>query len=273
MRKTPVQGQTHKENGSIWCCHTSCDLLNAGSLESYLTNVSSWVQTHPYDVVTILLGNSDSVDVTDFVVPIRASGLDTYAYTPPKAPMALDDWPTLSQMILSQKRVVFFMDYKANQTVVPWILDQFSQLWETPFSPQDRSFPCTVQRPPNLSNGDARSRLYMANHNLNTQISIAGANLLVPNTVDINETNGVTGFGSLGVASNSCASDWGRPPNFLLVDFFNNPNNGSVFEVAARANNVTYNRKCCGLVPSKATRLHSAPALLLALTAFFLSRM
>lgn len=40
---------------------------------------------------------------------------------------------------------------------------------------------------------------------------------------------------------------WDRPPNFLLVDFYNQgPTSGSVFEVAAKANNVTYNRKCCG---------------------------
>jgi hypothetical protein len=45
-------------------------------------------------------------------------------------------------------------------------------------------------------------------------------------------------------------ADWGRPPNFLLVDYYNfgSPMNGSVFQVAATANNVTYNRECCGNV-------------------------
>ena len=38
-----------------------------------------------------------------------------------------------------------------------------------------------------------------------------------------------------------------RPPNFLLVDYYNIGGfNGSVFEVAAVANNVTYDQKCCG---------------------------
>lgn len=46
--------------------------------------------------------------------------------------------------------------------------------------------------------------------------------------------------------SNILLGDWGRPPNFLLVDYYNF-GNGSVFEVAAQMNNVTYNRKCCGL--------------------------
>jgi hypothetical protein len=39
--------------------------------------------------------------------------------------------------------------------------------------------------------------------------------------------------------------DWNRAPNFLLVDYYN-IGNGSVFEVAAQHNNVTYIRKCCG---------------------------
>jgi len=40
---------------------------------------------------------------------------------------------------------------------------------------------------------------------------------------------------------------WDRPPNWLLVDFYNRGSApGSVFEVAAQANGVTYNRPCCG---------------------------
>jgi hypothetical protein len=40
---------------------------------------------------------------------------------------------------------------------------------------------------------------------------------------------------------------WERPPNFLIVDFYNQgPTSGSVFEAAAQANGVTYNRPCCG---------------------------
>jgi hypothetical protein len=45
--------------------------------------------------------------------------------------------------------------------------------------------------------------------------------------------------------------NWGRPPNFLLVDFYNvGKPSGSVFEVVARANEVIYNRQCCGIAES-----------------------
>lgn len=48
---------------------------------------------------------------------------------------------------------------------------------------------------------------------------------------------------------------WNRAPNFLLVDYYNrgSPSAGSVFQVAARANNVTYTQDCCGNVESSAS--------------------
>lgn len=232
-------------NGTLYFCHTSCDLLNAGPIVNWLTDINTWLAANPYDVVTVLLANGDYNNVTDFVAPLEASGLTNYAYTPPKIPMALDDWPTLSSMILSGKRAVIFMDYQANQGQVPYILDEFSQMWETPFDPTTRDFPCTVQRPPNLSNADAKTRMYMANHNLNTEISLLGTSLSVPTSTLLNVTNNVTGYGSLGQSAANCSAEWGVPPNFLLVDYYN-VGNGSVFEVAATWNNVTYDRKCCG---------------------------
>lgn len=170
--------------------------------------------------------------------------------------MTLDDWPTLSEMVLRGQRVVMFMDYMANQTAYPWLLDEFSQLWETPFDPTDQSFPCTVQRPPNLAAADAKSRLYMINHNLNIELTILGSDMLVPARTELNVTNNVTGYGSLGLSANNCRNEWDRAPNFLNVDYYNTGGYpGSVFEVAAQMNNVTYDRQCCGVSTSGVDRL------------------
>ncbi|KAI4131693.1 MAG: hypothetical protein LQ338_001094 [Usnochroma carphineum] len=200
-----LQGQTHLVNGTIYYCHTSCDLLDVGTAESYFANITRWVSRHPYDVVTILIGNGDLVDVNNYTAPLQSSGLARYAYIPPKIPMGVDDWPTLSEMILMQKRVVIFMDYNANQTAVPYILDEFSQMWETPFSPTDRNFPCTQQRPPGLSSQDAEQRMYLANHNLNTELTLAGISILVVTVSLLNATNNVSGFGSLGAMADDCS--------------------------------------------------------------------
>jgi hypothetical protein len=67
----------------------------------------------------------------------------------------------------------------------------------------------------------------------------------------LNVTNNVTGEGSLGVGAQDCTEMWDYSPKFLNVDYYN-VGNGSVFEVAAKYNNVTYNRPCCGLPVSGA---------------------
>ncbi|KAI1284005.1 PLC-like phosphodiesterase [Xylaria sp. FL0933] len=232
-------------------CHTSCDILDAGPITDWLTTVKDWVARHPFDVVTILLGNGNYSTPSLYVPYIEQSGILRYVYTPPYVPMNVSSWPTLTDMILSGGRVVMFMDYMANQTEYPWLLDEFSQMWETPFDPVDNSFPCDVSRPPNLAPPDAENRLSLINHNLNTDLSILGVDLLVPARTELNITNNANGTGSLGLSADKCLQQLGRPPNFLNVDYYNYGGfPGSVFEVAARMNNVTYNRPCCGVTTS-----------------------
>jgi len=202
-----IQGETHYVNNTIFSCHSSCDLLNAGTYESELTTVRQWLQDNPYEVLTLLIVNSDYVGVGNYTAPFENSGLIDYVYTPPKVPMRLNDWPTLSQLILAGTRVVVFMDYQANQTQVPYILDEFTHMWETPFSPEDVDFPCDVQRPPTLTNQTtARDEyMYLANHNLNTAVSLLGNTILVPATSSLNVTNAAgTQTGMLGEMTQNC---------------------------------------------------------------------
>ena len=231
-------------------CHTNCDILDAGPLVDELTTVRQWVEQHPYDVLTILLVNSDFIGVNNYTSPIMAAGLGPYLYQPPKIPMHSQDWPTFQEMILSGKRVVIFMDYQANRTEVPYILDEFSQMWETPFSPTDISFPCNQERPPGLNAEQQALVPYLANHNLNLQISFGSFSILIPNFPNLNQVNSDSQntTGALGLMASQCNQRWGRPPAWLLVDFYNYGNtNGSVFEVAAQLNNVTYRPgSCCG---------------------------
>ncbi|KAL3420664.1 tat pathway signal sequence [Phlyctema vagabunda] len=254
-----LQGQMHLVNSTPHFCHTSCDVLDAGPITEYLTTVREWVQVHPYDVITILLGNGPYATVTNYSSFIEQTGLVEYAYVPPQIPMGLEDWPTLASMILSGKRVVFFMDYEANQTAIPWIIDEFSSMYETPFDPVDRSFPCTAQRPPGVTLESSANLMLLMNHNLNYDINILGNSLLVPNIPLLNVTNSNEGNGSLGASAEQCTDMWGKPPRWLNVDYYNvgeGPNgNGSVFEVAAQYNNVTYDRACCGLVASSANQM------------------
>jgi len=251
-------------NGTVpHLCHSHCDLLDAGTLTDWLSEVKDWVAAHPYDVVTILLGNGNYSKAEQYVPFIESSGILRYVFTPPVVPMTLEDWPTLGQMILSGQRVVMFLDYETNMTAYPWLIDEFSNVWETPFDPVDREFPCIVQRPPQLSPEDTKNRLYILNHNLNVEVSLFGTSILVPVVTELNVTNNVTGKGSLGVSAEKCEAQWGFPPTVLNVDYYNIGGfPGSVFAAAAKMNNVTYNRPCCGEEASAGARVEAVVSIL-----------
>ena len=166
----------------------------------------SWLELHPYEVVTILIVNYDKVSVENFVPAIQKSGLGQYVYTPRTVLQPLQDWPTLGEMISRDQRVVIFMDYEADQTAVPYVLDEFNHVWETPFSPTDTTFPCVVQRPPGVTRSQALDRLYLANHNLNKDVTEElGFGILAPDLENINQTNAVSGSKSLGKMASNCS--------------------------------------------------------------------
>lgn len=211
-----MQGETHYVNGTVMNCHTTCELLNAGTWQAELEILVTWLESNPYDVVTFLIVNSDFKNVEAYVPAIQNSGIESYLYVPDYVPQHKDQWPTLGEMILTGKRVVMFMDYNANQTAVPYILDEFSHMFETPFSPTNQSFPCTQQRPPGLNKTDAENNyMYLANHNLNTAVDLgaltggsASGTILIPNYAELNRTNGeYDEFGQLGAMNANCTGE------------------------------------------------------------------
>jgi hypothetical protein len=246
-----LQSETHYVNDTVVLCHTSCEELYAGTLEEYLVKVKLWLDNNRLEVITILLGNEDYIDPGNYTTPVTNAGLLDYIYIPPTQPMDIDNWPTLGEMIISNKRVVMMLEYDANQETVPWLLDMWSYQWQTPFSPTNVSFPCVVQRPPGQKRDVSERRLILANHNLNLEVNdvALGIDFLIPDTAVIDNTNAnTTDLGAARLTVDQCAAEWGRPPNYLLVDYYNFGNfNGSTLAAAAEANNVTYNvDSCCG---------------------------
>ncbi|KAI4645898.1 hypothetical protein J4E93_005476 [Alternaria ventricosa] len=262
VRGLQFETQKPNETSAIRLCHTSCNLLDVGTLQSYLATVKSWLDQNPFEVIAIMMGNNNGQDTrnpaTDYIAPFQASGIMEYVWTPPSASLNLTDWPTLAEMIIRNKRVVVMLDYGADQEQVPWLLSEFNYQWQTPFSPTDPAFPCTEQRPPNQPEGVSRERMYVMNHNLNIEVSLPGvSSILIPAYSLLDEINAVSGNGSVGLNVQNCEKMWNRPPNWILVDYYNYGNfNGSVFQVAATANNVTYNEQsCCGTESTSAARM------------------
>lgn len=104
-----LQAQTHDLGGTIEMCHTSCLLEDAGPLAGFLAPVGAFLAANPDEVVTLLLTNGDGVPVRDYAAVFEAAGLEEYVFAPPNGTLALDEWPTLQEMIDAGTRLVVWM--------------------------------------------------------------------------------------------------------------------------------------------------------------------
>lgn len=64
-----LQNQGHNSSGVIHLCHTTCLLLDAGTLTSYLSKVKTWLDNNPNEVVTALWVNSDTMQAGTIFSP------------------------------------------------------------------------------------------------------------------------------------------------------------------------------------------------------------
>ncbi|TVY18901.1 PI-PLC X domain-containing protein 1 [Lachnellula arida] len=232
-----LTAQTHSFLDEIYLCHTSCWEEDSGVLVNYLTDIRTWMDSNPNEVVTLLLTNGDAIAVSKFADAYDNAGISKYTYTPPNQ-LTLGDWPTLQDLISANTRLITFMGslfvshYNSNTSSVSYILDEFSYFWETPSlicsketiltyksQPTDdvttSDFPdCSIDRPPG-SNG--AGLMYIINHFLD--IDLLSTGILVPDKDSAPATNAATGNGSIGAQADLCTQQHGASPNAILLDF------------------------------------------------------
>lgn len=212
--------QTHKNVlKELSACHTSCWEEDAGTVSNYLGTVKTFLDNNPDEVVTVLLTNGDNLKMNEFDTAFTTSGIKKYVYTPPSTNLAIDKWPTFGDLISSGQRLVVFMDYGADPTNFPYILDEFAYFFETPFDTTDPNFAqCKIDRPPNAN---ADGRMYAVNHNLDVDIF----SILVPDRDNIGKTNAATGNpSSIMTQSNLCNGIYKRYPRAVLLDYVDSGN-------------------------------------------------
>jgi hypothetical protein len=210
-------------------CHSSCDLFDAGPFRDWLLEIRLWMDANPYDVVTLVLVNMDKVDARELEGVYSEADIARYGYVPPKinkAPPPSNDsvrtWPTLDEMINRGERLVTFVNpLKPDLENAPYLLDEFTFLWENAFEVTDpRKFSCAPDRPQNQTIDGMREsgRLFLMNHLLYWQQAFG---IQVPDIRVVHTTNGWKGTGSLGEHIVACSNEVRRQPTFILVDFFN----------------------------------------------------
>ncbi|KAI0446053.1 PLC-like phosphodiesterase [Xylaria telfairii] len=213
-----LQVQVHDLSGTIEMCHTTCGLLDAGPLQDWLGDIKLWMDSNPNEVVTLLIVNSDGNDVKEFGSIFESSGISKYGYTP-----SGNGWPTLQSMISANTRLVTFIASITASSTYPYLLSEFDYVFETAFEVTSLSgFNCTIDRPKSQSSAASAlsaGLLPLMNHFADKDL---GSSITIPDVDNIATTNSpsTTTTGALGLHAQTCRTQWGLRPTFILVDFF-----------------------------------------------------
>ncbi|KAF4273172.1 hypothetical protein CNMCM8812_007954 [Aspergillus fumigatus] len=233
-----VTAQVHLQGSEWHLCHSSCELLDAGKLSTWLKEIKSWLDSNPNDVVTVLLVNSDNASASDLNSEFKTAGIVDYAYTPSTS-AAPSTWPTLQTLINNGTRLMVFVASLDSNTDAPYLMDEFSFLFENPYEVTSPSnFSCNPDRPASVKNdlsaAISSNRLPLMNHFLYATTIL---NIEYPNSTYVTTTNAPSGgVGNLGDTATKCQSAYGRQPAFILVDFFDK---GPAIDTVDKLNNVT----------------------------------
>jgi hypothetical protein len=234
-----LTAQVHNNNGSLDLCHSSCALLNAGTLSSWLSEIKTWMDGNPNEVVTVLLVNSDDASASDLASAYTTAGITSYAYTPTST-TAPSEWPTLQTLINDGKRLLNFVASLGDNTAAPYLMDEFTYIFENNYdNTSPSSFSCAANRPSTVTTSSAlqQNLMPLMNHFLYTTSNLFGTTIESPDIGNLSTTNSASGgTGALGTSATECTTTYGRAPTYLLVDFFNV---GPAIETADRLNGVT----------------------------------
>lgn len=212
-----LQAQAHMNGKHLHFCHTNCALFDGGKVKNYFRKIKHFLDRHPNEVLTIIIANPEKVPGDVWQPIFESTGLADMAYVPPQVPMTREDWPTLKEMLDSGRRLVVFIDKGAEEGSVPYLLPQFSMMWEDEYDPTSGKFPCKVDR----TSGPLApaQQLSLMNHNLNFNLIPIGHGVRIPDRLDTPRTNSIY---SITAHANHCAPLAGDQfPNFVLLDFVN----------------------------------------------------
>jgi hypothetical protein len=162
VRLLSAQVQLGGSSGNeLHVCHTSCDLFDAGTLSGWLSEVRTWMDSNPNDVVTILLVNGAGASASDLAAQYQSAGISSsLTYTPAGSTSSSQQWPTLQSLISSGTRLVNFVDSIDNNDA-PFLISQFDYIFENNYdvsSPTE--FSCEAYRPSNVEGRTSQAVSY-----------------------------------------------------------------------------------------------------------------
>jgi hypothetical protein len=204
------------DEGGVATVYHSLAFLGTTTLESNLTEINDFLDTNPNEIVTIIFEC-----YADFeLIETAFINTETLDYTLEQD--LESEWPTLQEMISSNKRLVVLSDRNDAAPGEDWYHYVWNYAVETPFSNNSNSdFTCEFNR------GDENNDLFILNH------FATDPNLGVGRT-DLSEL--ANEFDFFYNRARDCEATLGKFPNFPTVDFYEL---GDALEVVDSLNQVT----------------------------------
>lgn len=215
---TKVSRSEGAANGdTMYLCHELCQ-LGASELIPELAKVSDYLAANPREV--ILFVNQDGITPADYARAVTESGLSGYLYTG-----STTQWPTLSQMIASNQRVVMLAEGATGD--VPWYHDGYDgTMRETPYdfrvpggTTQDGidnlTNPAKLEESCRPNRGGDTGTLFLMNHWVNGMLDNSNAVAPDPAVARIlNQKDALVN------RARACQQRRGKLPTLVAVDDF-----------------------------------------------------
>ena len=190
----------------IFLCHNHC-VWGGRPLVDGLEDLAAFLTANPDEVVTLIV--QDETPADDTVAVFADAGLMPYVYTHDGG-----EWPTLGEMIDTGRRLVVFAEN--DDTGPAWYHPAFDSIADTPFgfaTPEEMS--CAPNRGPD------DVPLFLMNHWV-SRVAPDRKTAAIVNAHDV-----------IVERARRCASERGRLPTFVAVDFYGI---GDVFEAVDELN-------------------------------------
>jgi hypothetical protein len=210
---------TYDFEGQLYLCHGECGPWGKLPLADGLAEIAAWLEAHPREVVTFIL--EAYITEAQTLGALAEAGLAApegtpdarfplfHAAGPPGTP-----WPTLGEMVDSNRRLVVFTDDAA--AAAPWHLHWPSWGWETPYN--DPTFTCAHGR--GDPGGNAHP-IFILNH---YSLGPAGGDERI--STQNNTFESLTEHARRCAAPTDADNPLGLRPTFLNVDHFHVPTAG-----------------------------------------------
>jgi hypothetical protein len=185
---------THSYLGNTYLCHTSC-LLGSKLLVDGLRDITTFLQNHPHEVLTLII--EDHISAAETETAFTASGLAEFVYVHPTGTA----WPTLRAMIASGRRVL--VGAESGAPPPGWYQHFYDLAWDTPYSFKSTSeFSCQQNR------GRRENGLFLLNHWVENPLP------------DENLSRGANTRDMLLSRARQCQMESGKVPNFVAVSHY-----------------------------------------------------